>query len=382
MGYDFDDCIERRDTDSLKWGRYGDDVLPLWVADMDFRSPEPVIHALEERVAHGVFGYGMEPPGLRELIVGRLQGLYGWSVTPEAILFMSGVVTAFNLAAMAVASPGEGLLLQTPIYFPMLYTADNANLRCDSMKLTQQENGHYTVDYGQMAETIREDTRVFLLCNPHNPVGRVFRRDELEHMAEICLSNEMVIVSDEIHCDLLFSGQEHVPIASLAPEVEQRTITLMAPSKTYNIAGLHCSVVIIPNADLRQRFQNAYRGLINTPSVLAYRAALAAYRDGDPWLHKVLLYLQRNRDLVFDFVKRELPGVSMVKPEGTYLAWLDCRRTGLDDPHRHFLQKAKVALNDGATFGPGGEGFVRLNFACCRPLLEQALERMKRALPA
>jgi cystathionine beta-lyase len=381
VGYDFDACIERRDTDSLKWGRHGEDVLPLWVADMDFRSPQPVIRALEERVAHGVFGYGMEPPDLRGMLVERLQRLYGWSVAPEAILFMSGVVTAFNLAAMAVASPGEGLLLQTPVYFPMLYTADNAHLRCDAMELTRQEDGHYVVDYERMEQTIREDTKVFLLCNPHNPVGRVFRREELERMAALCLANETVIVSDEIHCDLVFQGQEHVPIASLASEIEARTITLMAPSKTYNIAGLHCSVTIIPDADLRQRFQDAYRGLINRPSVLAYEASLAAYREGDPWLKAVLQYLEANRDFVFDVVSQELPGVSMVKPEGTYLAWLDCRRTGLDDPRKHFLREAKVALNDGASFGPGGEGFVRLNFACCRPLLERALERMKDALP-
>ncbi|MFO7917545.1 MAG: PatB family C-S lyase [Anaerolineae bacterium] len=382
MGYDFDDWIERRGTDSLKWGRYGDDVLPLWVADMDFRSPEPVIRTLKERVAHGVFGYGMEPSDLRESIVERLQRLHGWTVAPEAILFMSGVVTGFNLAALAVASPGQGLLLQTPVYFPMLDTADNAHLRCEAMELTQQANGRYVVDYERMEKTIRNDTQVFLLCNPHNPVGRVFRRDELQRMAELCLSNEMIIVSDEIHCDLVFEEQEHVPIASLAPEIEARTITLMAPSKTYNIAGLHCSMAVIPNPDLRQRFRDAYRGLINEPSVLAYTAALAAYRKGDPWLREVLRYLENNRDLVFEFVDQELPGISMTRPQGTYLAWLDCRRTGLDDPHTHFLREAGVALNDGAAFGPGGEGFVRLNFACCRDLLERALARMKQVLPA
>ncbi len=381
MGYDFDDCIDRRGTDSLKWGRYGDDVLPLWVADMDFRSPEPVIRALQERVAHGVFGYGMEPPDLRELIVERLRRLHGWTVPPEAFLFMPGVVTGFNLAALAVASPGQGLLLQTPVYFPMLYTAENARLRCDAMELTRQENGRYIVDYERMAEAIREDTRVLLLCNPHNPVGRVFRRDELQRMAELCLSHEMVIVSDEIHCDLLFEGQEHVPMASLAPEIEARTITLMAPSKTYNIAGLHCSMAIIPNADLRRRVEDAYRGLINKPSVLAYTAALAAYRHGDTWLKQVLHYLEDNRNLVFELVSQEMPGVSMTRPEGTYLAWLDCRHTNIDDPHTHFLQKAGVALNDGASFGLGGEGFVRLNFACCRSLLERALKRIKGALP-
>lgn len=381
MDYDFDACIERRDTDSLKWGLYDDDVLPLWVADMDFRSPEPVIRALQERVAHGVFGYGMEPPDLRELIVERLQRLHGWTVAPEAILFMSGVVTGFNLAAMALASPGQGLLLQTPIYFPMLETADNAGLRCDAMELTQQETGRYVVDYGRMAKTIQEDTRVFLLCNPHNPVGRVFRRDELQCMAELCLSNGMYIVSDEIHCDLVFEGQKHVPMASLSPEIEARTITLMAPSKTYNIAGLHCSMAIIPDADLRQRFQATYRGLINRPSVLAYTATQAAYRHGDAWLEEVLRYLEENRDLVCAVVEQEMPGISVARPQGTYLAWLDCRHTRLDDPHTHFLQEAKVALNDGASFGPGGEGFVRLNFACCRSLLGRALEHMKRALP-
>jgi cystathionine beta-lyase len=380
MIHNFDEVLDRRPTDSVKWNYYGD-ALPLWVADMDFRAPEPVIRALRQRVEHGIFGYGTEPPELRSLLVEHLHRLYGWEVAPEALLFVPGVVSGFNLATRAVTRPGDGLLVQTPVYFPILRVPRNVNLLMNEMQLTWQPDGQYEIDLDLFEATITGRTRVFLLCNPHNPVGRVFRRDELERMAEICLRHDIVICSDEIHCDLVFEGHPHLPIASLDPEIAARTITLMAPSKTYNIAGLHASVAIIPNPQLRKRFEAVRADLVPRLDVLGYAAIVAAYRDGGPWLSQVLRYLQANRDFLLRYVNDSLPGISMNSPEGTYLAWLDCRETALPaNPHRFFLEKAKVALNDGATFGRGGEEFVRLNFACPRTTLIEALERMRQAL--
>lgn len=375
-----DRAIDRSCSDSSKWIRYGDGVLPLWVADMDFRSPEAVIRALRDRVEHGIFGYCGEPPALREVVLARLERLYGWKVAAEALLFLPGVVCGFNLACHAVGKPGDGVLVQTPVYYPMLSAPGNARRTLDQMDLSRDDRGYYTVDDAQMEAAITPRTRLFLLCNPHNPVGRVFCRAELERMAAICLRHDLVICSDEIHCELLYSGERHFPIATLSPEVGRRTITLMAPSKTFNIAGLHCAVTIIPDETLRQQFLAAYQGLVSSVSITGYVAALAAYRHGDPWLQEVLTYLEGNRDYLADYVNNYLPGVHMLKPEGTFLAWLDCREAGLQAPDRFFLERARVALNSGAAFGRGGEGFARLNFACRRALLTEALERMRGAL--
>jgi cystathionine beta-lyase len=380
MTYNLDQVIDRRCTGSAKWTNYGD-ALPLWVADMDFRAPEPVIRALRERVEHGVFGYGCEPPELRPIVVERLHRLYGWQVEPEALLFVPGVVTGFNQAVHAVTSPGDGVLVQTPVYFPMLWAPANAGCTLDQMELTRQPDGSYDIDFDAFKAAITGRTRIFLLCNPHNPVGRVFRPGELERMAEICLRHDVIICSDEIHCDLLFSGQRHQPIAALSPEVGARTITLVAPSKTYNLAGIHASVAIVEDAELRKRFEDAAAGLVPHLDVMGYTAMVAAYRDGQPWLDELLSYLEANLDFLCDYVKNSLPGIGMARPEGTYLAWLDCRQAGIPGkPCEFFLEQAAVALNDGAAFGQGGEGFVRLNFACPRSTLEEALERMAGAL--
>jgi len=383
MSYDFDQRIDRRHSESVKWHRYDKDVLPMWVADMDFKSPEPVIRALRERVEHGVFGYGMDPPELREVIVDRLQRLYGWQVSPEALVFLPGVVTGFNLVCHAVPSPGDGVLLQTPVYYPMLYAPAGARLTNDEMELTRQPDGRYVIDFDVFEKTITDRTRLFILCNPHNPVGRAFRREELERMAEICLRHNVVICSDEIHCDLVFPGNRHVPIASLAPEIADQTITLMAPSKTFNIPGLKCSVAIVQNPELRKNLKRTHTGLVHGVNVMGYTAALAAYRDGQPWLNEVLRYMEANLDFLLQYVEAHLPGITMSRPEGTYLAWLSCHEAGIPgNPHEFFLKQARVAVNDGAVFGRGGEGFVRLNFGCPRSMLTEALDKMEEALLA
>lgn len=382
MHPDFDHCVDRRCTESIKWRRYGHDVLPMWVADMDFPSPEPVIRALRERVDHGVFGYPGEPEGLREVIVARLADRYGWQVSPDDLVFMPGVVTGLNMACQSLAKPGEGVLVQTPVYGPFLSAPANAGLRRDEMELTVGPDGRYTVDVARLRAAILPTTRLFILCNPHNPVGRVFRRDELTAMAQACVERDVIIVSDEIHCDFCFDGHQHVPIASLSPAVAARTITLIAPSKTFNVAGLSCSVAIIPNEELRRAFQRGRRGLVPGVNIMGYVAALAAYRDGQPWLGALLPYLQGNRDYLVQRLTAETR-IRVAAPEGTYLAWLDCR--GLDLPcpaDTYFLENAKVALGAGPGFGHGGEGFLRLNFGCRREMLAEALDRMVAALAA
>lgn len=384
MKYDFDQVIPRRPTDSIKWNHFVENVLPLWVADMDFVSPQPVVEALRARVAHGIYGYPAihkGPGGLAEVLVERMARLYGWQITPEDLLFIPGVVTGVNLACQAVAEPGGGVFIQTPVYMPFLHLANNAGMVDQQMELTQGADGRYYIDWDAFEAAITAQTKVFVLCNPHNPVGRVYRRDELEKMAEICLRRNVLICSDEIHCDLLFSGQKHIPIASLDPEIAQNTVTLMAPSKTFNIAGLQCSFAVVQNPDLRKKLIHAGKGLSGWVNAMGAVAGLAAYRDGQEWLDQVMAYLEANRNYLARYVSENLPGVKMWRPEGTYLAWLDCRQASIPgEPGEFFLRQGHVAMNEGATFGKGGEGFTRLNFACPRSTLRTALERMQAAL--
>lgn len=384
MLYDFDRVVDRRGTDSAKWRKYPLDVLPLWVADMDFRSPEPVILTLRERVEHGVYGYGwqLEVSELQEVLVDRLAKRYGWAVPPEAIVPIPGVIPGFNVACRVLATPGDGILIQTPAYPPILRVPGNVGFRLDEAELGRRADGRSIADLDAVERAIRPDTRVFLLCNPHNPVGRAWTAEELREMAAICLRHGLAICSDEIHCDLVFPGHSHVPIASIAPEIAERTITLMAPSKTYNLAGLKCSMAIIPSPTLRERFVAGRADMVQAVNILGYAAAIAAYRDGEPWLEALLRYLEGNRDHLAETVRTRLPGLAMAPPEATYLGWLDCRGAALpgNDPYTFFLDRARVALNDGSTFGRPGQGFVRLNFGCPRATLVEALDRMARAL--
>jgi cystathionine beta-lyase len=352
---------------------------------MDFPAPEPVVRALRERVEHGIFGYGVGLDAvspLHEVFAERLARRFGWRVCPEAIVLLPGVIPGFNVACRMLAGPGDGLLLQVPLYPPILRVPLNLGLAADQVPLAREPDGRYGLDWKAFEAAITPRTRAFLLCNPHNPVGRVYRRDELLRLAELCLRHGLWIVADEIHCDLLYSGQQHVPIASLDAEVERRTVTLMAPSKTFNLPGLKAAVAVIPDAAVREQFAATRSDLVQTMNVLGYTAALAAYRDGQEWLDQLLAYLEANRDFLVDYVRRYLPGITVAAPEATYLAWLDCRRAPIPggDPYTFFLERARVALNDGKTFGPGGEGFVRLNFGCPRSILGEALQRMRRAL--
>lgn len=377
----FDRIIDRRNSDSIKWNLYDNDILPMWVADMDYASPPGVIQALHTRIEHGVFGYAGDPKDLRKVIVGRLAENYNWQIKPEDIVFTPGVVVGFNVAAHAVAEPDGAILIQTPVYPPFFKTGGYAGLRTLENPLIQDEAGTYRIDFTDFEQKIADKTKLFLLCNPHNPVGRVFSREELERVAEVCLNHNVTICSDEIHCDLVYKGYAHIPLASLNPETAQNTITLMAPSKTYNIAGLDCSYAVIQNKALREQYIAAMKGITGNTNMLGITAALAAYQSGQPWLEDLMIYLEDNRNYLKETLEREIPQIKMSMPEGTYLAWLDCRYAGLNEnPYDFFLKKALVAFNNGEAFGTQGKGFVRMNFGCTKAMLNEALERMKNAL--
>ncbi len=388
MNYDLDHVPDRRPTDSGKWNLFDADVLPMWVADMDFLVAKPILEAVRRRVEHGIFGYPsyLHPgPGvvtaLQEVVVERMRSRYAWQVQPEDVLPLPGVITGLNLACHALAAAGGGVLIQTPVYPPFFSTARNAGMVLQESTLARLADGRYEVDWDNFEAAFTDQTRIFILCNPHNPVGRVFRKDELQRMAEICLRHGVTICSDEIHCDLVFSGYKHLPIASLDGEIAQNTITLMSPTKTFNIAGLQCSFAIVQNPELRSRLEQSMQGLVMWVNLVGMTAALAAYHSGQEWLSQVLAYLEANRNYLREFVTSQLPQLKMAAPEGTYLAWLDCRAAGINgNPCEYFIQSARVGFNDGATFGKDGAGFVRLNFACTRAVLAQALGQMKAAL--
>jgi cystathionine beta-lyase len=381
MQYNFDEIIPRRITDSEKWNFYDQDVLPFWVADMDFKSPQPVIDALHQRVSHGIFGYPSDNLALKESICNRMENLYQWKVNPQEILFLPGVVSGFNLMAHAFTQPGDGVLMQPPVYHPFLIAPNNAKAVRQNAPLIIDEKQHYSIDFDLFNTAIDAKTKLFLLCNPHNPVGRVFSRSELRNMAEICLQNNIIICSDEIHADIIYQNHKHIPIASLDPEIARRTITLMAPSKTFNIAGLGFSFAIIQNPDLLREVKKARGGLVSGPNLLGITAALAAYNHGEEWLQQLISYLGNNWMELNEFLHSNMPGIKVSPIEGTYLAWLDCRELMLkESPFEFFLNHARVAFNDGKIFGIGGEGFARFNFGCPRQTMQEGLKRMQQAL--
>jgi cysteine-S-conjugate beta-lyase len=381
MPYNFDEVIPRRDTDSIKWNEFDADVLPLWVADMDFAAPAAVIQALHARVEHGIFGYATFDCDLYAAIIERLDRRYGWQVKEDEILLFPGVMNAVYLTELAVTQPDQAVLVQTPVYPPIYKAPLTAKRNRQIMQLTREVDGTYSIDYDAFEAAITPETRLFILCNPHNPVGRVFRRDELERMAEICLRHNLIICSDEIHCDLVYPGHAHTPIAALSPEIAQNTLTMMAPSKTFNLAGLQCSFAVIQNPELRKQIRSARMGLTGGANLLGQLAARTAYQSGQEWFDKLLVYLQGNRNYLYESIQNSFPTLHMGQLDGTYLGWIDCRESGIPgNPTDFFLKEARLAFSDGPTFGPGGEGFIRFNFACSRLLITQALEQMHAAL--
>ena len=374
--FDFDTPVDRRGTSSAKWDRYkNSDVLPMWVADMDFASPPAVCAALHQRVDHGVFGYTGVPEELVDCVVALLNTRYGWRIQSEWLVWLPGLVTGLNVACRAAAAVDEEVMTATPVYPPFLSAPSHFHRRLRRVPLAE-DRGRWALDIDRTADALTPETRLFLLCNPHNPVGRMFTRAELERLADICLENGMVICSDEIHCDLVLDeNRRHIPTATLAPEIERRTITLMAPSKTFNVPGLGCAFAVVPDAALRRRFVSAMAGIVPHVNTLGFTAALAAFQQGWPWLEALLGYLRKNRDLVADRIE-QMHGLRASPVEATYLAWIDARSLQIDDP-AGFFERAGVGLSDGREFG--APGFVRLNFGCPRQRLAEALDRMAAA---
>ncbi len=374
--HDFDQIISRRNTDSVKWNQYPDDVLPLWVADMDFASPPEVSAAIEERIAHPFFGYAGEDKPLIETICEWVFKRHGWKIQPDWIMLMPGVVTGMNWTAQTFLKPDDFLCFHTPVYPPFFHISEYAGVSRVEFPLVVHED-RYQIDFEKFEKSLNPSIKLFVLCNPHNPVGKVFSRTELERINEICIKNSILVCSDEIHSDLIFSGHRHIPLAAISETSAQNTITLMAPSKTFNIPGLHFSFAIIPNQNHRELMEKSRKGVIGCPGMIANEAARAVYSNSADWLDQLLAYLEENCDFLIDFLNTHLPEIKVIKPEGTYLAWLDCRELDLfPDPYNFFLNKAKVALNDGQTFGENGNDFIRLNFGCPRATLTDALVRM------
>ena len=380
---DFDRIIDRYYTESLRWHVYPEDVLPLWVADMDFESPECVIKALHERVDHKIFGYGLAPFGLKEVFTDRMEKLYNWQVTGDQLSFVPGVVTGFNLALRSLCQPGDAVIFFTPAYPPFFSGPKSSGLKVIECPMLEGVDGAYSIDF-ELFERLIVDNNVkaYIHCDPQNPTGRAFTREELEKLAEIVLHHKVFTCSDEIHCDLVYDGRKHIPFASLSKEVSDTTLTFMAPSKTFNIAGLYASVGIIQNEALLQQFNDARSGLVGYPDLLSLTAAKAAYEGGAEWLQACLAYLQANRDWLVENINARLPGVRATCSEATFLMWLDCRQTGLESPYKFFLEKAKVGLNDGLTFGKQYAQYVRLNFGTPHANLEKAVTAMENTLKA
>lgn len=393
MSIDFDRVIRRNGTSSVKHdGRaayFGtENVLPLWVADMDFAAPIAVTRALTERAAHPVYGYTLYPDSLFEALIAWLKKRHGWEVPREWIVMAPGVVPSLFATVMAYAEPGEGVIVQPPVYFPFFsaVTTNGRRLIQNPLRLEPARLGlaRYSIDFDHLEQCASDGARLLLLCSPHNPVGRVWSRAELSELLRIARRHDLTILSDEIHADLVYPGEQHTALATLAKDSD-KVITAVAPSKTFNIPGLGLSCLIAPDPAhrdaLKTVFDSLHMGNYNPFSIAAFEAA---YRGGEPWLDSLLIYLRGNRDFVSVYLARHLPAIRLIQPEGTYLLWLDCRELKMSDVElrEFFVTQAQVGMNPGTAFGQGGSGFMRLNVASPRSVIAEALERIASALKA
>lgn len=378
MTFNFDEGIDRRHSDSVKWNKYGEAVLPMWVADTDFRAPDCITEALQRRVAHGVFGYGAHPQGLEEATINWCERRYGWKVEPQWLVFMPGVVSALNLCVRAFTQADALSIAPTPIYPPFRRAAALAQ-RQQILAPLQLLDNRWVIDLAAVEEKLTGREELLMLCNPQNPGGTVYSREELLAQLEFAERHDLIVCSDEIHCDLLLEpGVRHTPFASLNEAAARRSITLMSPSKSFNIAGLGASVAIIPNPELRKRFSQAMAGIVPHVDVLALTAAEAAWRDGEPWLAAQCDYLRRNRDRLCSAINA-LPGLRVAPPQATYLAWVDASGLEAENPTR-FFHDAGLGFSQGQDFGEAQ--FVRINFGCIAATLDEAIRRLQAAVKA
>jgi cystathionine beta-lyase len=395
MKYDFDRVHSRQNTDCAKWDAVkmifgSDDVIPMWVADMDFPAAQPVIEALKKRAEHPFYGYTQAGRGLLKAVVDRMQRKFNWKIKPEWIVFTPGVIPALNVALRALTHPGDEVILQEPVYYPFFSTVKGSGCQIVTNQL-KFSRGRYEMDFEDLENKFKPQpgmheaaSRIkgIIICNPQNPVGRLWGKEDLLKVGNIVIGNDATVISDEIHCELLYKGYKHTPFASLSKEFEQNSIVCMAPSKTFNLAGLSASSIIIPNKKLRDKFNQARAGMVHYPNLFGLAAMEAAYRYGDEWLEQLLDYLQGNLDFMLDYFANKIPKIKVIKPQGTYLVWLDCRALKLDDKDLRDLmvKKAKVGFDDGFMFGAGGSGFQRMNIACPRSILKDALQRIEKAV--
>ena len=374
----------RKNIMFTKWTYYPRDVLPMWVADMDFPAPKPILDELHKVIDHGVLGYELPDIALKQTVAARMDYLYGWKVKPEAVVTVTGIVGGFTVAARAFCTPKKGVAIQTPVYNEFHEVKNNVGVPQIDIPLVKSVHDnimHYEIDWDLFEKRIKK-AGIFLLCNPHNPLGIIFTRKELTRMAEICIRNDVLIVSDEIHSELLLDGSKFTPMAKLSREIEKHTITLVAPSKTFNVPGLFCGFAIISNKELRDRFELEMSHMRLHVSSMGLHAANAAFSGKcDGWLKELRRYLTDNRDFIVGYVSEHMPNVRTTIPEATYLGWLDFTQTEIDgSPFEFFKKNAKVALSDGKIFGKAGEGHVRLNFGTSRALLKEGLDKMNKAL--
>ncbi|BBO91051.1 MalY/PatB family protein [Desulfosarcina ovata] len=401
MATDFDQEIDRQGTQSAKWGviqdpdnpsrwiatdnYFGENrLLPLWVADMDFPAPQPVIDALVRRAGHGIYGYTLRTDSYDQAVVEWMARRHSWAIEPDWILSTPGVVPAVNWLVRTFAGPEKKVLVQQPVYYPFFSAIETNGSEIVSSPLILNDR-RYSMDFADFEKKAADPSvSLFILCSPHNPVGRVWTREELTRIGEICLKHQVLVVADEIHGDLIYKGATFTPFAAISEAMAANAVVCTAPSKTFNLAGLHTSNIIIPNPALRRRFQQTLNscGMGKWANPFGVVACETAYREGEPWLDDVLAYIEANLDFLEAYVDAHIPGIRVIRPEGTYLVWLDCRQLGLDplELKRLMLEKARIFPDEGFIFGPEGEGFERINIACPRSVLKEALERIRRAV--
>ncbi|MCC6297972.1 MAG: PatB family C-S lyase [Anaerolineales bacterium] len=385
MPYNFDNLPSRCNTSFFgKWTRYPKDILPMWIADADFPAAPQIIAALHKKVEHGVLGYELPTKRSNEVVAARMKKLHNWDVDPDWVVYTAGVNNGYNIAARILCSPQKGYLIQTPVYNEFLDTEHKTGARQRVARLAKKIAGNriiYEVDFDAFERGVKK-SGMFLLCHPHNPVGKIYSRAELKRMAEICIENGVTMISDEIHSELLLGDAKFMPLAKVSREVEKRTITLISASKAFNVPGLACAFAIIPDEKIRKQFVQVAESMsfeVSTPGLTAAQVAFSG--EADSWLRALRRYLAGNRDFALEFVEENLPGVRATKPDATYLLWLDCSQLKLKpSPYEFFLKHAKVALSDGARFGKGNERFARLNFGTSRKILEEGLKRMSKAI--
>jgi cystathionine beta-lyase len=385
--WNFDEPAGREGTDCIKYDRREDtfgvkDIIPMWVADMDFNTPDFIVESLQKRLEHQIYGYSFRSSEYFHSMITWIKTRHNWTVEKEWISFSPGIVPALNFCTLAFTQPGDSIIVQPPVYFPFFSAAESPGRNLVYNRLTELE-GKWDMDYNSLIAGIDNKTKMIIISNPHNPVGRVWTPEELNNLADICLKNNILIISDEIHCDLVLPGFTHTPMASLSEKIAENTVTLIAPSKTFNLAGLSTSSVIIPNPVLRKSFNRIVDNLhVGNGNIFGNTASIAAYTNGYKWLDALLDYIDNNVEFVKDYCGKMIPEIVPVQPEATYMIWLDCRRFGMSgkDLQNFFVYKAGVGMNEGSTFGPGGEGFMRMNLGTTHQTVMKAMEQIERAV--